>query len=172
MSTICEQLGSIHFCFRSRRPVWQNLTGPWPTWEAEGHRRLTSRLWRWSKQELEQAKKMYGNGSFSLLMLTSFYVVHVEGSECVVVWRRGCACIFREMTSNVLTRPSALRPSNLSEGNSIQTMLNTIGVKYSHHNDEVLLPSRIEEERTKKTLMACRSRVALSKYILKTFGTA
>jgi len=60
------------------------------------------------------------------------------------------------MISNVLTRPSALRPLNPREGDSI---LDTIGVKYSHHNDEVLLPSRIEEERTKKTLMACRFRV-------------
>ncbi|KAL9710545.1 hypothetical protein Ac2012v2_006079 [Leucoagaricus gongylophorus] len=60
--------------------------------------------------------------------------------------------------SALLFDDEALRPSNLSEGNSIQTMLNTIGVKYSHHNDEVLLPSRIEEERTKKTLMKVRQK--------------
>lgn len=45
--------------------------------------------------------------------------------------------------------------SDLSEEDSIQTILNTIGVKYSHLNDEILMPSRIEEERTKKSVMAC-----------------
>ncbi|KAJ3572782.1 hypothetical protein NP233_g2852 [Leucocoprinus birnbaumii] len=44
--------------------------------------------------------------------------------------------------------------SELNEGDAIQNVLNTIGIKYSHHNDEILLPSRIEEERTKKSLMA------------------
>ncbi|KAF5345800.1 hypothetical protein D9756_010881 [Leucocoprinus leucothites] len=48
--------------------------------------------------------------------------------------------------------------SGLNEGNSIQNIFNTIGIKYSHHNDEVLLPSRIEEERTRKSLMACKVR--------------
>ncbi|EKM76213.1 hypothetical protein AGABI1DRAFT_63554, partial [Agaricus bisporus var. burnettii JB137-S8] len=42
--------------------------------------------------------------------------------------------------------------STLNEEDSIQAILNTIGVKYSHLNDEILLPSRIEEERTKKSL--------------------
>lgn len=50
---------------------------------------------------------------------------------------------------------SAPKPSTLNEEDSIQAILNTIGVKYSHLNDEILLPSRIEEERTKKSLMAC-----------------
>ena len=67
------------------------------------------------------------------------------------------------MISHVLTRPSALRPLNLREGDSIRDILNTIGVKYSHHNDEVLLPSWIEEERTKKTLTACCFWVVLQK---------
>ena len=62
-----------------------------------------------------------------------------------------------------MTRPSALRPLDPREGDSIRDTLNTVGVKYSHHNDEVLLPSRIEEERTKKTLTACRSLVVLQK---------
>lgn len=34
----------------------------------------------------------------------------------------------------------------------IQKTLNAIGVRYSHINDELLKPSRIEEERTKDTL--------------------
>ncbi|XP_006455871.1 hypothetical protein AGABI2DRAFT_76351 [Agaricus bisporus var. bisporus H97] len=48
--------------------------------------------------------------------------------------------------------------STLNEEDSIQAILNTIGVKYSHLNDEILLPSRIEEERTKKSLVACKIR--------------
>ncbi|GLB44628.1 putative SNF2 family N-terminal domain containing protein [Lyophyllum shimeji] len=43
-----------------------------------------------------------------------------------------------------------------SEQDAIQRTLNAIGVKYSHYNDEVLVPSRIEEERTKKTLQSRR----------------
>ena len=35
----------------------------------------------------------------------------------------------------------------------IQKTLNAIGVLYSHHNDEILVPSGIEEERTKKILV-------------------
>ncbi|RDB19634.1 DNA excision repair protein ERCC-6-like 2 [Hypsizygus marmoreus] len=42
------------------------------------------------------------------------------------------------------------------EQDVIQKTLNAIGVKYSHHNDEILVPSRIEEERTKKTLKTRR----------------
>ncbi|KAF9445975.1 hypothetical protein P691DRAFT_804938 [Macrolepiota fuliginosa MF-IS2] len=48
--------------------------------------------------------------------------------------------------------------SNLNEEDSIQTILNTVGVKYSHLNDEILLPSRIEEERTRKSLMKTRQK--------------
>ena len=39
-----------------------------------------------------------------------------------------------------------------SDNDAIQKTLNAIGVTYSHINDELLLPSRIEEERTKTTL--------------------
>ncbi|KAF5375367.1 hypothetical protein D9615_008005 [Tricholomella constricta] len=44
------------------------------------------------------------------------------------------------------------------EQDAIQKTLSAIGVKYSHHNDQVLVPSRIEEERTKKTLQKTRRR--------------
>ncbi|KAG6907722.1 hypothetical protein DXG01_007635 [Tephrocybe rancida] len=44
------------------------------------------------------------------------------------------------------------------EQDAIQKTLSAIGVKYSHHNDQVLAPSRIEEERTKKTLLKTRRR--------------
>lgn len=39
------------------------------------------------------------------------------------------------------------------EQDIIQKTLNAIGVRYSHMNDEILVPSRIEEERTKQTLL-------------------
>ncbi|KAG6830528.1 hypothetical protein H0H92_000200 [Tricholoma furcatifolium] len=39
------------------------------------------------------------------------------------------------------------------EQDGIQKILNSIGVKYSHHNDQIIAPSRIEEERTKKILL-------------------
>ena len=44
--------------------------------------------------------------------------------------------------------------SESREQDVIQKTLNAIGIKYSHHNDEILVPSRIEEERT-KTLLVC-----------------
>jgi len=44
-------------------------------------------------------------------------------------------------------------PAESREQDMIQTTLNAIGVKYSHQNDEILVPSRIEEERTKKMLV-------------------
>lgn len=55
---------------------------------------------------------------------------------------------------SLVARLPAPQLSNPNEEDSIQTILNTIGVKYSHLNDEILLPSRIEEERTRKSLMA------------------
>lgn len=39
------------------------------------------------------------------------------------------------------------------EQDIIQKTLNAIGVRYSHMNDEILVPSRIEEERMKQTLL-------------------
>ena len=50
----------------------------------------------------------------------------------------------------------------------IQKTLNAIGVKYSHHNDEILVPSRIEEERT-KTLLVCRIVVRATAHGLNVF---
>jgi len=44
------------------------------------------------------------------------------------------------------------------EQDVIQKTLNAIGVRYSHMNDEILVPSRIEEERTKQTLLKARKR--------------
>ncbi|KAG6891443.1 hypothetical protein C0992_006702 [Termitomyces sp. T32_za158] len=44
------------------------------------------------------------------------------------------------------------------EQDAIQKTLSSIGVKYSHHNDQIIAPSRIEEERTKKTLLTHRRR--------------
>jgi hypothetical protein len=44
-------------------------------------------------------------------------------------------------------------PAESREQDVIQKTLNAIGVMYSHHNDEILVPSRIEEERTKKMLV-------------------
>ncbi|TFK69776.1 hypothetical protein BDN72DRAFT_585227 [Pluteus cervinus] len=49
-------------------------------------------------------------------------------------------------------------PSANSEQDAIQKTLNSIGVTYSHLNDEILAPSRIEEERTKTTLRRRRER--------------
>lgn len=43
-------------------------------------------------------------------------------------------------------------PAEPREQDIIQKTLNAIGVTYSHLNDEILVPSRIEEERTKQTL--------------------
>ncbi|EIW76686.1 hypothetical protein CONPUDRAFT_63659 [Coniophora puteana RWD-64-598 SS2] len=42
-------------------------------------------------------------------------------------------------------------PEIQSQGD-VQDTLAAIGVKYSHHNDEVLIPSRIEEERSRNAL--------------------
>ncbi|KIM41907.1 hypothetical protein M413DRAFT_445116 [Hebeloma cylindrosporum] len=44
------------------------------------------------------------------------------------------------------------------EQDVIQKTLNAIGVRYSHMNDEILVPSKIEEERTKQTLLKVRKR--------------
>lgn len=40
----------------------------------------------------------------------------------------------------------------ISSQGDVQDTLAAIGVKYSHHNDEVLIPSRIEEERSRNAL--------------------
>ncbi|KAG6868651.1 hypothetical protein C0993_012456 [Termitomyces sp. T159_Od127] len=46
-------------------------------------------------------------------------------------------------------------PKDKEDIDAIQKTLSSIGVKYSHHNDQIIAPSRIEEERTKKTLLVC-----------------
>lgn len=48
-------------------------------------------------------------------------------------------CIFKE-------------PPEVTDDNDIHKTLSAIGVKYSHRNDDVLLPSRIEEERSRTAL--------------------
>lgn len=51
-----------------------------------------------------------------------------------------------------LTRRSRPDLPDVPEENDIQRALGAIGVKYSHRNDDVLLPSRIEEERSRNAL--------------------
>ena len=53
---------------------------------------------------------------------------------------------------NSLAPPASER----REQDAIHKTLNAIGVMYSHHNDEILMPSRIEEERSKKMLVRVR----------------
>ncbi|KAL4077447.1 P-loop containing nucleoside triphosphate hydrolase protein [Scleroderma citrinum] len=43
-------------------------------------------------------------------------------------------------------------PPDVIEDNDIQKTLSAIGVKYSHRNDDILQPSRIEEERSRDAL--------------------
>lgn len=43
-------------------------------------------------------------------------------------------------------------PPEVLEESDIQKTLGALGVKYSHRNDDVLLPSRIEEERSRNAL--------------------
>ncbi|PFH46505.1 hypothetical protein AMATHDRAFT_69676 [Amanita thiersii Skay4041] len=50
----------------------------------------------------------------------------------------------------------AIPRKNRTEKDVIQKTLNAIGVAYSHMNDEILQPSRIEEERTRDTLRKVR----------------
>jgi len=59
------------------------------------------------------------------------------------------ALLFDDATPS--TRPK-------SEQDVIQKTLNAIGVTYSHMNDDILVPSRIEAERTKQTLIKTRKR--------------
>ena len=51
----------------------------------------------------------------------------------------------------VYPAPPSIRPK--TEQDMIQKTLNAIGVTYSHMNDDILVPSRIEAERTKQTLI-------------------
>jgi DNA excision repair protein ERCC-6-like 2 len=44
------------------------------------------------------------------------------------------------------------------EEDEITKTLNTLGVKYTHHNDHILQPSRIEEERALSAFRACITR--------------
>lgn len=64
-----------------------------------------------------------------------------------MVWRMHR--IFSTLQQHFLAPPTM----ETREQDIIQKTLNAIGVTYSHHNDEILVPSRIEEERTKKVLV-------------------
>ncbi|KAH7909981.1 RAD26-like SNF2 family DNA-dependent ATPase [Hygrophoropsis aurantiaca] len=55
-------------------------------------------------------------------------------------------------------------PPDIVEEDDIHKTLNAIGVKYSHRNDDVLLPSRVEEERARNAIKAKkRQKVATRK---------
>ncbi|KAH0833982.1 RAD26-like SNF2 family DNA-dependent ATPase [Lanmaoa asiatica] len=54
-------------------------------------------------------------------------------------------------------------PPEVPEENDIQKTLSAIGVKYSHRNDDVLLPSRIEEERSRNALKEHKRRKAAAR---------
>ncbi|KAH7924359.1 hypothetical protein BV22DRAFT_517474 [Leucogyrophana mollusca] len=54
-------------------------------------------------------------------------------------------------------------PPEIAEENDIHKTLNAIGVKYSHRNDDVLLPSRIEEERSRNALKEKRRQRAAAR---------
>ncbi|KAF9238323.1 P-loop containing nucleoside triphosphate hydrolase protein [Melanogaster broomeanus] len=54
-------------------------------------------------------------------------------------------------------------PPELVEENDIHKTLSAIGVKYSHRNDDVLLPSRIEEERSRNALKEHKRRKAAAR---------
>ena len=58
-------------------------------------------------------------------------------------------CLLRLSVDCMIAPP----PTESREQDVIQKTLNAVGVMYSHHNDEILVPSRIEEERTKKMLV-------------------
>ena len=55
--------------------------------------------------------------------------------------------------NRISSAPPSTRPK--TEQDMIQKTLNAIGVTYSHMNDDILVPSRIEAERTKQTLIVC-----------------
>ncbi|KAH7882176.1 P-loop containing nucleoside triphosphate hydrolase protein, partial [Phlebopus sp. FC_14] len=59
---------------------------------------------------------------------------------------------------------------DVPEENDIQKTLSAIGVKYSHRNDDVLLPSRIEEERARKALNEHKRRKAAARQVKDEHG--
>jgi Helicase-associated putative binding domain, C-terminal len=61
-----------------------------------------------------------------------------------------------QTTSHHLTRDwRDPDPLPRQDEDAIHETLNAIGVKYRHRNDEVLLPSRIEEERARNAVRVC-----------------
>jgi hypothetical protein len=54
-------------------------------------------------------------------------------------------------------------PPEVTDDNDIHKTLSAIGVKYSHRNDDVLLPSRIEEERSRTALKEAKRKRAAAK---------
>ena len=68
------------------------------------------------------------------------------------------ALLFDDGTAHVtdrryyLTKACRLEPLAPPEEDVIHKTLNAIGVKYRHRNDEILLPSRIEEERARNAV--------------------
>lgn len=58
---------------------------------------------------------------------------------------------FPFLLERIYPAPPSVQPR--SEQDVIQKTLNAIGVTYSHMNDDILAPSRIEAERTKQSLV-------------------
>ncbi|KIN93058.1 hypothetical protein M404DRAFT_171863, partial [Pisolithus tinctorius Marx 270] len=54
-------------------------------------------------------------------------------------------------------------PPDLAEENDVQKTLGEIGVRYSHRNDDILQPSRIEEERSRDALRKHKERKAAAR---------
>jgi len=57
-----------------------------------------------------------------------------------------------------------VEPPDVAEDNDIQKTFSAIGVKYSHRNDDILQPSRIEEERSRDALRVGKMAGVISLY--------
>lgn len=86
-------------------------------------------------------------------LMSSFYRAIYEALELYYSMMVKLYFLSLTLLKSNVGRMLAPPPTESREQDVIQKTLNSVGVMYSHHNDEILVPSRIEEERTKKMLV-------------------
>jgi len=141
---------------RLRKRTWLNLTGHLRIWVARdrGKAKALGKIGLLKPRErVRRTKKMSVHRCAVSMTETSW--VYSTG-KFARPWSLTFWWWYKHLPFGPLIRDwpmPAPPPAESREQDMIQTTLNAIGVKYSHQNDEILVPSRIEEERTKKMLV-------------------
>ncbi|KAG6374054.1 P-loop containing nucleoside triphosphate hydrolase protein [Boletus reticuloceps] len=98
-----------------------------------------------------QTRRAFFSEHMVVCVLTGMVLSDLRGLTALLFDDGKCQWIVYQFIGKI-DEVFASDPPDVPEENGIQKALGAIGVKYSHRNDDVLLPSRVEEERSRNAL--------------------